>query len=153
MPTSTVSVEGSSATSSAGSKGVVEPALPGTQIQSGPWKVQVENVRLNSRLPDGTKAPAGKQFMMVDLAFQNTGLSAALGVFPKQFTLRDASGAAIKQFPSSLPAFNARSIRPVAAGMGQNTTMVYAIPTGSGNYTLTFAPGQGANKTMAWLVP
>ena len=157
LPTSTVvpqrSAGGGSGTSSGGSQGSTEPALPGGQLTSGPWKVQAERVYAASKLPDGTKPGVGRQFMFVDLTFQNTGLSAALLVFPKYFTLTTATGATVKPFPTKMTSLNAQSVRPVAARLGQNTTLVYAIPTDSGNYTLTFAPGQGASRPMRWLVP
>ena len=157
LPTSTVvpqqSAGGSSGTSAGVSQGSTEPALPGGQLTSGPWKVQVERAYTLSRLSDGARPGAGKQFLLVDMAFQNTGLSAALLVFPKYFPLKNATGGAVSPFPTKLTSLNARSVRPVAARLGENTTLVYAIPADSGNYLLTFAPGQGASRPMSWLVP
>jgi len=157
LPTSTVLPQPAAAvaagTPSSATQGSGEPALPGGELTSGPWKVQVERVYAASVLPDGSKPPAAQQFMLVDLAFQNTEFSAALVVAAKHFSLKTAAGAAVKPFPTKLGSFNARSLRPIASRLGQNTTMVYAIPRGSGNYTLTFAPGQGADSPMRWLVP
>jgi hypothetical protein len=155
LPTSTVTVEGPSGGSAPApaAPSRADASLPGTKLESGPWRVQVEQARMVSKLPDGTRASGGKQLMTVDLAFENNGFSAALLVFPKYVTLRDASGKTIKPVPTSLAAFNAQTVRPISSRTGQVTTMVYAIPKGSGSYVLSFAPGQGANKPMAWIVP
>ena len=154
LPTSTVlpqpAVAVAAGTPSVRTRGSSEPALPGGELTSGPWKVQVERVYAASVLPDGSKP---RQFMLVDLTFQNTEFSAALVVAAKYFSLKTATGVTVKPFPTKLGSFNARSLRPIASRLGQNTTMVYAIPSDSGNYTLTFVPGQGANGPMRWLVP
>lgn len=132
--------------------GSATPSMAGSQLTSGPWKVLLERVTVTHSLPDGAKAAAGTQLMLVDIGFQNAGLSSALHVLPKQFTLKDASGKTLKPFATSLPAFNAQSMRPLDARLGQTTTFAYQIASGSSGYVFTFAPGQGSTP-MRWAVP
>jgi hypothetical protein len=128
-------------------------SMVGSQLESGPWKVLLEKAASARSLPDGKKPSVGKQLIVIDVAFRNTGLSSALQVLPKHFSLKDASGNTLKPFATSLAAFNAQSMRPLDARLGQTTTFVYEIPSGSSGYVFTFAPGQGATSPMRWAVP
>ena len=129
------------------------PALPGATLISGPWKVQVERTDEPKSLPDGSRPHGGKRFVVVNVAINNVGMSAALIVRPEQFKLKDTHGVTIRPFPTSLSAFNAREVRPIEAGMGGYTEFVYEVPAGSSEYGFIVTPKQGATNSMSWIVP
>jgi hypothetical protein len=129
------------------------PRPPGVVQTSGPWKVNAETAEVVASLPDGTKAPHGKQFLIVDVTVQNVGSSAALIVRADQFKLINSHGVALKPFPTSLPAFNAQQLRPVEVATGGSTSFVYEIPSGATGYGFVVTPKQGASGSMSWIVP
>jgi hypothetical protein len=160
MPTQTVQSGGSSSGSSGGgsgaggqSKSASGPRPVGVEQQSGPWKVNVETAETAAKLPDGTKATGGSEFLLVDVTVQNAGSAAALIVRANEFALHDAHGRTVKPYPTSLSAFNAQEVRPVEVAMGGSTTFVYEVPKGSSGYGFVVTPKQGASGSMSWIVP
>jgi hypothetical protein len=129
------------------------PAMPGKELTSGPWKVQVESTNAPKSLPDGARPGGGKHFLVVNVSIRNVGYSAALIVRPSQFRLVASGGSAVKPYPTRLAAFNARDVRPVDVGMGRFTQFVYELPAGASGYTFVVTPQQGAADSMSWIVP
>ena len=160
VPTQTVESGGSSS-GPAGSrsnkadqaKSTPGPRPIGVQQQSGPWKVNVQSAETAGKLPDDTKAAAGKEFLLVDVTVQNAGTSQSLVVRASEFKLEDTHGREIKPYRTSLGAFNAQEVRPVEVGMGGATTFVYEVPKGSSGLGFVVTPGQGATGAMSWIVP
>lgn len=129
------------------------PAMPGKELTSGPWKVQVESTDAPKSLPDGAKPRGGKHFLVVNVSIRNIGYSAALIARPSQFRLVAPDGSLVKPYPTRLAAFNARDVRPVDVGMGRFTQFVYELPVGASGYTFVVTPQQGAAGSMSWIVP
>jgi hypothetical protein len=129
------------------------PAMPGKELTSGPWNVQVESTDAPKSLPDGARPHGGKHFLLVNVSIRNVGYSAALVVRPSQFRLVAAGGSAVKPYSTRLAAFNARDVRPVDVGMGRFTQFVYELPAGASGYTFVVTPQQGATGSMSWIVP
>ena len=125
----------------------------GEKLTAGAWTVTVENAKRTSGKVGGSKPGAGKEFLLVDVGFENKGTD-ALEVRPKDFELTDPSGALVPIADVSKAAYNASSMRPLMGRFGTSTVFVYQVPKGSVRYTFAFSPLiAGAKKRLEWRVP
>ena len=161
FPPSSTEVTGSSGStgstgggsSSARTKASSGPAMPGSVLTSGSWRVLVESAKPPKSLPDGARPHGGKQFLVVNVSIQNVGFSGALIVRPNQFRLVDAHGATVRPYPTALVTFNARDVRPIDVGLGGFTQFVYEVGAGSSGYVFVVTPKPGASGSISWTVP
>lgn len=129
------------------------PAEPGTTLQSDAWQALVEGTSSPKRLEGGSRPSAGHRFLVIDVSVRNVGVGDALLVTPKEFSLVDRSGRAIRLYSTRFSMYNAQSVRPIDAGMGGFTAMVYEVPLGDATYTFTLTPTESGAGSMSWVVP
>lgn len=129
----------------------ISPAMVGSGLSAGSWKVLVIRARTSSKGPGGSKA--AKSFLLIDVEFKNARMNEALLVNPKDVSLKSASGKQIAMF-STATGYNARGMREIGPGYGGRTVFAYQIPKGSSGYTFTFSPKvSGKRAKLQWGVP
>jgi hypothetical protein len=127
--------------------------LVGEKLTAGAWTVTVEDAKRTSGRVGGSKPAAGKEFLLVDVGFENKGTD-SLEVRPEDFELTDPSGATVPMADVSKPAYNASSMRPLMGRFGTSTVFVYQVPKRSVRYTFAFSPpGVGDKARLEWRVP
>jgi hypothetical protein len=131
----------------------ISPAMIGTSQSAGSWKVVVLGARTSAKGPGGKKAAKGKEFLLLDTQFRNMQMQQTLVVYPKDVTLRSASGKKIAM-SGTRPGYNTMGMREIGPGYGGFTVFSYQIPKGSSGYVFTFAPKErGERAKMQWGVP
>ncbi|MDP1794930.1 MAG: DUF4352 domain-containing protein [Acidimicrobiales bacterium] len=131
----------------------VTHAVVGEELTHGAWTVTVEAAQRTADKLGGVKPPDGRDFLTVDVGFENKGTD-SLEVRPEDFQLLDAAGAPMPMAPMKKPAFNANSMRPLMPRFGTSTVFVYTVPRGSSRYALVFTPGGARGKArLEWQVP
>ncbi len=149
-PAASSSVSAAPAPKAVASKPVTHGVV-GEKLKVGPWTVTVEQAQRTAEKVGGVKPAAGRQFLVVDIGFENKGTD-ALEVRAQDFELTDSRGAVVPLAKMSKPAFNASSMRPLLPQFGTSTALVFEIPKGWGSYTLAFTPGPKKIR-MEWRVP
>ena len=132
---------------------VATPAMTGTWLSAGSWKVTVAKAVPASRGPNGERPASGKEFLAVEVEFKNVRSDETLYVNPKDVSLTDHSGKKLTTDTSN-PGYNARGMSGITPGMGGTAVFVYQIPKGTSGYVFTFAPkARGKRVKMEWGIP
>ena len=146
--------------SSGGPSGVQQPRVTasaasrvGESQTSGNWKLTVNSVQLQDKLADGESAKPGDKLMIVDVSFFNVGTTNYLVVGPGQAALADSKNRAVPEFPTTLGAFNGRSVNKIPVRYGAETSYVYEIPAASTGYIFSFKPDPAGKTVLRWRVP
>jgi hypothetical protein len=125
----------------------------GEKLKMGAWTVTVVDAVRTPGALGGVKPPAGSDFVVVDIGFENKGTD-ALQVRPEDFRLTGPGGVVVPMATMTKPAFNASSMRPLLPGFGTSTALVYPVPKKADRYTLVFSPGGAGKKAqLEWQVP
>jgi hypothetical protein len=127
--------------------------MVGEKLTMGAWTVTVVDCVRTPKALGGVKPPAGSDFVVVDIGFENKGTE-SLQVRAEDFTLTSPSGAVVPMATMTKPAFNATSMRPLLPGFGTSTALVYPVPKESDRHTLVFSPkAVGKKAQLEWQVP
>lgn len=130
-----------------------DTAAVGQTLTAGALKVTVQSAKTARTLPTGQKAPSGKEFLLVEIDFQNQTTEAVV-IVPADFKLASQSGKSVAPASPVPSAFNAQQMRPLNPAFGTSTVFVYQVPAGSLGYTFSYTPQiVGKKPTLRWTVP
>ena len=145
--------KGSASTTSKPATTTISPAMVGTPLSAGSWKMVVLAARTSKKGPGGKRAAKGKEFLLLDTQVRNTKMQETLVLNPKDVSLKSASGKKIAM-SGTTQGYNARGMRELGPGYGGFTVFSFQIPKGSSGYVFTFAPKVGDNRVkLQWGVP
>ena len=123
--------------------------------KAGKWTFTVTSVEHQPKGPEAADAPAGKEYLFIDITLANGGSSGAKAP-ASEFKLKTASGAVVAPFPDpNNPGSGTNEgtgSDPVAAGSETSFNMVYVVPKGQTGDTFIFSPA-GATVGVKVTIP
>jgi len=114
------------------------PSAIGDKVTSGDWDLVVDKATGVAEVEGDIKAADGNELLKIDITLTNNGTDAG-STGPAYFHLVDSTGGEFQATPTNVQGwiFN---MNPIEAGKSAKTTIVYEVPEGKEELTLSFEP-------------